>query len=288
MAKKDLKNKLKEKAENKPKAKTPEARVYQYLEKMKPEIEKALPKHIGAERMARIAYTTIRTTPELLKCSMGSLMGAVMQAAQLGLEPNLLGQCYILPYKNEATFIIGYRGMIDLARRSGNIETIYAHVVRENDEFEYEYGLNPNLEHKPARGERGDIIGAYMVAKFVDGGYYFEFMDIKDILKRKKKSPAAKSKFSPWNDDIGFEEMCKKTVIRHGFKYLPVSIEIAENIEKTDETQKDIEEMEEDDFIDIEATTEDIENEDKPQEEPEQKEDKPEQPKQEKLQGPGF
>jgi len=174
-----------------------------------------------------------------------------MQAAALGLEPNMLGQCYIIPYGNEATFIIGYRGMINLARRSGEIKTIYAHVVKENDEFEYEYGLEPMLKHKPASSDRGEIIKTYMVAKFNDGGYYFEVMDIEDVLKRKAKSKAAKSKFSPWNDELGYEEMVKKTVIRHGFKYLPVSIEIMNTVETLDESQKDIEEMEENEFIDI-------------------------------------
>lgn len=254
-----LKNQLaekknKSKGKNKPsKDSSPQKTVFNYLEKMKPEIEKALPRHIGADRMARIAYTTIRTNPELMKCSMGSLMGAVMQAAAVGLEPNMLGQCYIIPYGDEATFIIGYRGMINLARRSGQIETIYSHVVKENDDFEYEYGLEPDLYHKPAESDRGEITKAYMVAKFKDGGYYFEVMDIKDILKRKKKSKAAKSKYSPWNDEIGYEEMVKKTVIRHAFKYLPVSIEIMETIKKADETQKDIEDMEEEDFVTIEA-----------------------------------
>src|SRR6056297_903192 len=182
--KKQLENNTKK---DKKKPEPIQKKVYNYLEKMKPEIERALPKHIGAERMARIAYTTIRTTPKLLKCSMGSLMGAVMQAAALGLEPNMLGQCYIIPYGNEATFIIGYRGMINLARRSGQIETIYSHVVKENDEFEYEYGLEPDLYHKPAEKDRGKVEGAYMVAKFKDGGYYFECMSSKEILKRKKK-----------------------------------------------------------------------------------------------------
>jgi len=246
--KKQLENNTKK---DKKKPEPIQKKVYNYLEKMKPEIERALPKHIGAERMARIAYTTIRTTPKLLKCSMGSLMGAVMQAAALGLEPNMLGQCYIIPYGNEATFIIGYRGMINLARRSGEIKTIYAHVVKENDEFEYEYGLEPMLKHKPASSDRGEIIKTYMVAKFNDGGYYFEVMDIKDVLKRKAKSKAAKSKFSPWNDELGYEEMVKKTVIRHGFKYLPVSIEIMNTVETLDESQKDIEEMEDNEFIDI-------------------------------------
>src|SRR6056297_1220218 len=260
-----IKNQLEEKKNNKPLSKneTIEMKVHNYLEKMKPEIEKALPRHIGADRMARIAYTTIRTTPDLLDCSMGSLMGSVMQASALGLEPNLLGQCYIIPYKNQATFILGYRGMINLARRSGEIQTIYAHVVRENDEFSYQYGLDQDLKHIPAEGDRGEIKGAYMVAKFKDGGYYFEYMPLVDILKRKEKSPSKNSEYSPWNDikGIGYEEMVKKTVIRHAFKYLPVSVEIMNNVESKEEIViKGVKDMSEDDFIELEVeeTVEDL------------------------------
>ena len=135
---------------------SPAQTIAAYLKKMGPEIEKALPKHMDADRMARIALTTIRTNPQLLECTVPSLMGAVMQAAQLGLEPGLIGHCYFVPFWNnkkkqrEVQFIIGYKGMIDLARRSGHIESIYAHCVYENDEFEYELGLHPKLVHKPA------------------------------------------------------------------------------------------------------------------------------------------
>ena len=150
--------------------------------------------------------------------------GAVMQAVQLGLEPGLLGHCYILPYKREATFIIGYKGMIDLARRSGHIQSIYAHAVHENDEFEYELGLHPKLEHKPSHGDRGAFIGAYAVAHFKDGGYQMEFMPKSEIEKRRKRSASANSSYSPWSSD--YEEMAKKTVVRYMFKYLPISIEV--------------------------------------------------------------
>ena len=146
-----------------------------------------------------------------------------MQAVQLGLEPGLLGHCYILPYKREATFI-GYKGMIDLARRSGHIQSIYAHAVHENDEFEYELGLHPKLEHKPSHGDRGAFIGAYAVAHFKDGGYQMEFMPKSEIEKRRKRSASANSSYSPWSSD--YEEMAKKTVVRYMFKYLPISIEV--------------------------------------------------------------
>src|SRR5690625_2556241 len=137
--------------------------IEDYLKQMAPQMAEALPKHMDVDRLMRLTLTTIRTTPELRQADVGSLLGGVMQAAQLGLEPGLLGQCYLLPYKNnrkgitEVKFIIGYKGMIDLARRSGHIQSIYAHAVYENDEFEYEIGLDPKLKHKPTMDtEKGD------------------------------------------------------------------------------------------------------------------------------------
>ena len=235
MTKQAVKNQLAKKASgqaNKPVS--PEQTIRHYLERMAPEIQRALPKHLDADRLARIAMTTIRQTPKLLECNIQSLLAAIIQSAQLGLEPNILRQAYIIPYGKEAQFIIGYRGMIDLARRSGHIESIYAHPVYENDEFDYEYGLEPKLRHKPAMGDRGEFIGAYGVAKFKDGGYHFEFMPKSEIEKRRARSAAKNS--GPWVTD--YEEMACKTVIRHMFKYLPISIEIMKQVEYTDETVK--------------------------------------------------
>lgn len=238
-----LKNQLANKAKNtEASPPSPAQTIAAYLKKMAPEIEKALPKHMDADRMARIALTTIRTNPKLLECSVPSLLGAVMQAAQLGLEPGLIGHCYLVPFKNgktgqsEVQFIIGYKGMIDLARRSGNIESIYAHAVYANDTFEYEYGLHPKLVHKPAMTDRGEFIGAYAVAHFKDGGYQFEFMPKEEIEKRRKRSKAASA--GPWVTD--YEEMAKKTVIRHMWKYLPISIEIQQQAAQDEVVRKDV------------------------------------------------
>ncbi|WP_144517397.1 recombination protein RecT [Bacillus thuringiensis] len=240
-----LKNQLTNRKESAPV--TPEQTVEAYMKKMAPRMAEVLPKHMDMNRMSRIALTTIRTNPKLLECAVPSLMGAVMQAVQLGLEPGLLGHCYILPYKREATFIIGYKGMIDLARRSGHIQSIYAHAVHENDEFEYELGLHPKLEHKPSHGDRGAFIGAYAVAHFKDGGYQMEFMPKSEIEKRRKRSTSANSSYSPWSSD--YEEMAKKTVVRYMFKYLPISIEVQTQAQQDEVVRKDI--TEEPEFIEV-------------------------------------
>ena len=205
--------------------------IEDYLKQMAPAMAEALPEHLSVERLTRLTMTVIRTTPELKKANPASLLGAVMQAAQLGLEPGLLGHCYLLPFRNnkagttDVQFIIGYKGMIDLARRSGHIESIYSHAVYENDEFEYELGLNPKLRHVPdMTGNSGEFVGAYAIAKFKDGGYQMEFMPKAEIEKRRTSSPGGRSKYSPWNN--WYEEMAKKTVLRHMWKYLPISVEI--------------------------------------------------------------
>jgi recombination protein RecT len=252
---KDVKNQLANKAKaggNTPAS--PANTIAAYLKKMGPEIEKALPSHMNPDRMARIALTTIRTNPKLLEASVPSLLGAVMQAAQLGLEPGLIGHCYLVPFKNGKTgqtdvqFIIGYKGMIDLARRSGQIENIYAHAVYSKDEFDYELGLEPKLKHKPFMdGDRGEFVGAYAVAHFKDGGYQFEFMPKSEIDKRRKRSKAANN--GPWVTD--FEEMAKKTVIRHMWKYLPISVEIQQQAMQDEVVRKDV--TAEPEYIDMEV-----------------------------------
>lgn len=246
---------------------SPEQTVEAYMKKMGPKMAEALPKHMDMDRMSRIALTTIRTNPTLLECTVPSLMGAVMQAVQLGLEPGLLGHCYLIPFnKNAGTkqnpqwvkevqFIIGYKGMIDLARRSGHIQSIYAHAVYEKDDFEYELGLHPTLKHKPSFGERGPFIGAYAVAHFKDGGYQMEFMPKSEIEKRRQR---AKSKsFSPWDSD--YEEMAKKTVVRAMFKYLPISIEVQTQAQQDEVVRKDI--TAEPEFIEAEETNQQVETE---------------------------
>lgn len=222
--------------------------IEDYLKQMAPAMSQALPKHMDVDRLMRLTMTTIRTTPELRNADMGSLLGGVMQAAQLGLEPGLLGQCYLLPFKNnkkgitEVQFIIGYKGMIDLARRSGHIQSIYAHAVYEHDDFEYELGLNPTLKHTPTmKSDKGEYIGSYAVAHFKDGGYQMEFMPKAEIEKRKNSSPGGRSKYSPWNNY--YEEMANKTVIRHMWKYLPISVEIQQHVAHDEGIARDIKDI---------------------------------------------
>lgn len=198
-----------------------------FSEGFKNQLKRALPKHMTADRMARIALTEIRKVPKLAQCNPGSFLGAVIQSAQLGLEPgNNLGHAYLVPYKNECQLIVGYRGMIDLARRSGQIITLQAHAVYENDKFEFEFGLDPKLAHVPARSNRGKAIYFYAAAKLKDGGEQFDVMSVEDIHDIMRQSKASGS--GPWQTH--FDEMAKKTVMRRLFKWLPVSIEMSQAV----------------------------------------------------------
>jgi len=206
--------------------------VRDLLERSKDEIAKALPKSITPERVARIALTTLRKNPGLLECDPNSFLGAVMQASQLGFElDDNLGLAYLVPFFNKKTgrkevqLIIGYRGLIELARRSGKLRSINARIVYENEPFSVEYGLGENLVHKPLPpSKRGNgIIGVYAVASMNDGSKGFEFMWAEELEEIKKSSKAGDSKTSPWATHE--EEMMKKTVIRKMMKYLSLSPE---------------------------------------------------------------
>lgn len=209
------------------------------LEKMKGEIARCLPKHLTPERMARIAMTELRKTPKLQECDPLSFIAAIMQASQLGLEPGILGSCYLIPFNNnqtgkvECTFMPGYRGFLDLARRSGQIVSLVARAVYQNDEFSYEFGLKEDLTHKPAMNDRGELVAVYAVAILKDGGHQFDVMSKKDVDLIKNQSKSKNN--GPWVTH--YEEMAKKTVLRKLFKWLPCSVEMQKAV-SLDELQE--------------------------------------------------
>ncbi|WDZ97942.1 recombinase RecT [Herbaspirillum sp. WKF16] len=214
----------------------PKDQIAYFLDQKKGDIAKMLPAHLNPERLMKVAQIAATTTPALLNCDVPSLVGAIGQCAQMGLEPNtVLGHAYLVPFNtkrkdangnerwvNSVQVIIGYKGLIDLARRSGQIVSIAAHEVCERDKFELVYGLDEKLNHTPSLGERGAVIGFYAVAKLKDGGHCCEFMSLHQVqeIMRGTKS---KGGYGPWKDN--FVEMGRKTVIRRLAKYLPLSIE---------------------------------------------------------------
>lgn len=229
-----------------------------FSEKFKQKLSLALPKHLSAERMIRIAATEIRKNTTLLDTDRTSFLGSVMQAAQLGLEPgSALGQVYLVPYGNQCQLILGYRGMIDLARRSGQVLSLNAYAVRDGDDFSYQLGLRPDIHHVPSPEAGRDtkpITFVYAVATLRGGGYQFEVMSRAEVEKVRSTSASYKYKKEKSIWGTHFEDMAKKTVIRRLFKYLPVSIE-ALQVSNVDAKREAGEEVKPEDVIDINAVS---------------------------------
>ena len=234
--------------------------MQQYVKSMEPAIAKALPSVITPERFTRIVLSAISVNPKLADCTPQSFMGAMMTAAQLGVEPNTpLGQAYLIPYRNkgklECQFQLGYKGMIDMAWRSGQISAIQAHTVFEKDEFEYTYGLDPTLKHIPTKsGNKGKAVFYYAIFKTKDGGYGFEVMSREDVEKHARDySQAYKTGFSPWSKN--FDEMAKKTVLKKALKYAPLKTDFIREL-NADETIKHYDSDEDLPILDIADETE--------------------------------
>lgn len=236
-------NAIQKAAENKAvSANTKPKTMQQYVKSMEAEIAKALPSVITPERFSRIVLTALSANPKLQECSPQSFLGAMMTAAQLGVEPNTaLGQAYLIPFKNkgvmECQFQLGYKGLIDLAYRSGEVSNIQAMEVYENDTFEFEYGLEPKLRHVPAKTNRGDVIYYYAIFKMKDGGYNFAVMSVDDAIAHGKKFSKNYS-FGPWQTN--FDEMAKKTVLKKVLKYAPLKSDFVRAVAQDETIKKDL------------------------------------------------
>ncbi|MDO4662682.1 MAG: recombinase RecT [Tissierellia bacterium] len=219
----DIKKALQKKQNNQIKSNKPKE-VQAMLLAMADQIKMALPEEMSSERFRRVALTAFNENKDLQGCEPVSFIAAMMQSAQLGLEPNTpLGEAYLIPYKGKVSFQVGYQGILALAYRTGYYQTITAREVYDNDEFDLDYG-NDVIIHKPLlRGNRGEVYGYY--AKYVtkDGGKGILYMSKDDVISHAKKySKSFNSKISPWQ--TAFDQMAKKTLIIQLLKYAPKSI----------------------------------------------------------------
>jgi len=227
------------------------------------QIAMALPKHLTAERMIRVALTAFNRNPELANCDVLTIAGAIVQASQLGLEPDgVLGHAYLVPFRNwkngnrmECQLIPGYKGLLDLARRSGRVAACNAHLVHAADEFDWSQGLEEKLVHKPllmrrANGvwvmvteeERGEPVLTYATAQLRDGGHALEVMAMYQVHQIRDKSSQAGAEIDykgnareakgPWVDY--YEWMVRKTVLKQLLKLLPLSVEMQTAVALTD------------------------------------------------------
>jgi len=186
-------------------------------------ITSVLPDHIPPEKMLRLSHQAVVLNPELARCSQLSFLNAVIEASSLGLEVGgPTAQAHLIPYKGEVKLIPDYKGLIELAYRSPAVASISAHPVYENDLFDYWYGLESNLKHNPFKnGDRGKLIAAYAIVKFVSGGFDFEVIEKEDAMAIKARSQAKDSKYSPWNKEADRWTMWVKSAVRRLLKRVP-------------------------------------------------------------------
>jgi recombination protein RecT len=203
----------------------------QYLEARKADIAQAAARHVSADRLSRVVLNCVARTPALRNCTMLSIYRSAMMAAELGLDPgSALGECYLLPYKDQCQLVVGFRGLITLARRSGEVETVQAWVVYDGDDFEVRLGTHPEIVHKPRYdGDRdpSKVRYVYAVAKLHGTDTpMFDVMTRAEVEAVRKRSRSGAA--GPWDTD--WAEMARKTVVRRLAKYLPMSVEMAKAV----------------------------------------------------------
>lgn len=214
------------------------------IRSMEQQFAMAAPKGVEAAQLVRDALTALRQTPKLAECTPQSVLGSLMTCAQLGLRPGVLGHAYLLPFWDKrqggqvAQLVVGYQGLVELAHRSGKIQSLIARTVHENDTFDVDYGLEDKLVHKPYMGgDKGQPVAYYAVAKFTTGGHAFFVMSHPEMLEYRDKHAKARNRngqvFGPWADN--FEAMAHKTCVRQLSKWMPKSTELATAI-SADET----------------------------------------------------
>lgn len=195
------------------------------LERFKPEIARALPRHLNADRMSRIALTTFRRNPALGRCDPLSVFAAVIQSAQLGLEPDTLGRSYLIPYGKECQFVPGWRGLVDLINRAGNA-TVWTGAVFEGDEFDYALGDSPFVTHKPSGESDPDkLTHVYAIGRVKNSAWpVIEVWPIARVRKhRDRYNKVGNRHYSHQN----WEMYARKVVLLQVIKYMPASADLA-------------------------------------------------------------
>lgn len=205
--------------------------IRQVIEGMRDQFALALPKLLTPERFLRVALTGINKNPKLLQCTQESLLACLLDCAALGIEPDGR-RAHLIPYGDKCTLIIDYKGIAELVRRSGEVADLHADIICENDTFDYMFGTGSFLKHKiDIRKPRGEVVGAYSYVKLKDGAESFDVMGVAEIELVRKRSRSGNN--GPWVTDKA--EMQKKTVFRRHSKWLPLSPELRDKIEKDDE-----------------------------------------------------
>lgn len=227
----------------KPLAVTPQQKIRDLLGRQRDQISNALPKFLTPERFIRVALTTINKNPKLLECTETSLMACIMDCAQLGLEPdNVMGRAYLIPFNDNknnrvvCTLIVGYKGLCDLAYRSGKVKSLMAQIVCEHDDFDFRFGLEHRLNHVPKfDGDRGKVVSVYAYAIMENGVTAFDVMGLDDVERMRGRSKSGNN--GPWVTD--WDEMARKTVLKRLSKYLPLSTDFMDAVARDNESDEE-------------------------------------------------
>lgn len=221
-----------------------------FLQSKREAIDNVCQRAVTGDVLIKALHVSVSRNPQLADCTPLSLLNALICAAEFGLKLGPAGHFYIIPFWNssikklEATPVVGYKGMIELVTRDGDVTGVEARVVRINDTFKVQYGTDPFIEHSPAMTKRGSIVGAYSIVTMPNGHKQFEFMSREELEKIKARSPLGKKNKGPWKmtaametngDDNDFGEMCRKSTTRRATKYVPIGIESADLLARADE-----------------------------------------------------
>ena len=194
------------------------------LKRIEPFLAESLPKHLGVDRFARLALTTIRKTPKLAQTSPESFVGALYTAAALGLEPDVNGECYLVPYGRETQLIVGYQGIAKLFWQHPLAARLSAEYVCANDEFTYDKGLAQQLHHQPATGDRGDVVAYYAIVGLKNGATWFDvFTPAQISALRGKTKPSQVRDPEHW--------MERKTALKQVLKLAPKATQLTHAIQ---------------------------------------------------------
>lgn len=195
--------------------------VAAFINRLTPEITRALPRHMDGDRMARLALTVVRKTPKLAECSPESFAGALLTCAALGLEPGVNDEAYLVPYKRECQLIIGFKGYAKLFYQHPLAANIDAQAVYDGDEFDYQYGTDPFLRHKPALRDRGDVVAYYASARLTNGASAFVVLTPEEVRALRGGRVGS-------SGDVPDPQrwMERKTALRQLVKLLPKSTEL--------------------------------------------------------------
>lgn len=200
-----------------------------FMDKLKPQLSLALPKHLNADRMARLALTAFSTNAKLQECDMMSIAGSIMTAGQLGLEPNVNGAGYLIPYKKTCTFVPGWKGLVDLVARSGR-GTVYTGVIFKDQQYTFTDGARRDLviHNETELVDPNDITHAYAIGWVKDSSMpIIELWTVGKIIKHRDKYNKVGASHYSYRD---FEMYARKIPLLQVLKYMPCSVEVANAI----------------------------------------------------------